>query len=117
MSRNTSTKPDDLCVEPNKVKKKDGKKDRQVSRSEEAAATSDDLYAQPNTTKKKNQIGQQDVEQERSSLLKFPFSIRSTKKPSMSVKRIEIKFLTPPPYVPDEEQYHNTMSTVHNQAQ
>ena len=47
-------KPEDLYAEPNKAKKKNAKKDSQVTRAEETAAPSDDLYAKPDMTKKKD---------------------------------------------------------------
>ena len=102
-------KPEDLYAEPNKVKKKDPKKDSQVSRSEEAAAPSDALYAQPDLTKKNSQKGQQDVEQERKLPPQAPLPYKKHKeaKDNGEEDGEDVPEL-PPPYVPDEEQHCNT---------
>ena len=102
-------KREDLYAEPNKVKKKGEKKDKQVSRSEEAAAPSDDLYAQPDMTKKKTQKGQQDVEQERKLPPQAPLSYKKHKEAKHdSEEDRECDPDPPPPYVPDEKQYYST---------
>ena len=109
MNVNTKVKREDLYAEPNKVKKKDAKKDKQVSRSEEAASPSDALYAQPDLTKKKNLQGQQDIEQERKLPPQAPLPYKTHKeaKHESEVDGEDVPEL-PPPYVPDEEQYYNT---------
>ena len=97
-------KPEDLYAEPKKVKKKDSKKDKQVSRSEGAAAPSDDLYAQPDMTKKKNQKGQQERKLPSQALL--PYKKYKEAKHDGEEDGKDVPEL-PPPYVPDEEQHDN----------
>ena len=102
-------KPEDLYAEPNKVKKKDPKKDSPVSRSEEAAAPSDALYAQPDLTKKKNQKGQQDVVQESKLPPQAPLPYKKHKEEKHDGEEDgeDVPEL-PPLYVSDEEQHCNT---------
>ena len=96
-------KPEDLYAEPNKVKKKDAKKDSQVSKHEGAAVPSDDLYAQPDMTKKKTQKCQQDLEQksEKERLpLQAPLPTRYTRKLSTRLKEMRKMFLSCPSLCP-----------------
>ena len=102
-------KPEDLYAEPNKVKKKNAKKDSQASRTEETAAPSDELYAKPDMTKKKDQRSQQGSEQEGKlppqALLpykKHKEAMYESEKDGEDVPEV------PPPYDPDEEQCYNT---------
>ena len=99
-------KPEDLYAEPNKVKKKNAKKDSQSSRTEETAAPSDDLYAKPDMTKKKDKRSQQGSEQEKKFPLQAPLPYKKHKE-AMEVDGVDVPEL-PPPYVPDEEQCYNT---------
>ena len=102
-------KPEDLYAEPNKVKKKNAKKDSQASRTEKAAAPSDELYAKPDMTKKKDQRSQQDSEQERKLPPQAPLPYMKHKEAmhESEVDGGDVPEL-PPPYAPDEEQYYNT---------
>ena len=105
-------KPEDLYAEPNKVKKKDAKKDSQVSKNEGAAVSSDDLYAQPDMTKKKSQNCQQDLEQksEKERLppqAPLPYKKHKEAKHEIEEDEEDVPEL-PPPYVPDEEQHNTT---------
>ena len=104
-------KPEDLYAEPNKVKKKDAKKDSQVCRSEEAAAPPDALYAQPDMTKKKDQKGQQKSQQERKLLPQAPLPYKQYKeaKHESAEGEDDVPEL-PPLYIPDEEQHNNNRS-------
>ena len=100
-------KPEDLYAEPNKVKKKNAKKDSQASRTEKAAAPSDDLYAKPDMTKKKDQRSQQDSEPEGKLPPQAPLPYKKHKETMHeSEKEVEDVPELPPPYVPDEEQYN-----------
>ena len=101
--------PEDLYAEPNKVKKKNAKKDSQVTRAEEAAAPSDKLYAKPDMTKKKDQRTQQDSEHERKLSPQAPLPYKKNKEVMHeSEEDGEDVPELPPPYVPDEEQCYNT---------
>ena len=102
-------KPEELYAEPNKVKKKNAKKDSQASRTEETAAPSDDLYAKPDMTKKKDQRSQQESEQERKLPPQAPLPYKKRKE-AMHENEVDGGDVPelPPPYVPDEEQYYNT---------
>ena len=111
-ARKVNTKlvnPEDLYAEPNKVKKKNAKKDSQASRTEETAAPSDDLYAKPDMTKKKDHRSQQGSEQER-KLPPQAFLPYKKHKEAMHENEVDGGDVpeVPPPYVPDEEQYYNT---------
>ena len=100
--------PEDLYAEPNKVKKKNAKKDSQASRTEKAAAPSDDLYAKPDMTKKKDQRSQQGSEQERKLPPQAPLPYKKHKEAMLeSEEDGENVPELPPPYVPDEEQCYN----------
>ena len=101
-------KPEDLYAEPNKVKKKDAKKDSQVNRNEEAAAPSSALYAQPDMTKKKDQKGQQMSQQKRKLLPQAPLPYKQYKedKHESAEGEDDVPEL-PPPYAPDEAQHNN----------
>ena len=101
-------KPEDLYAEPNKVKKKNAKKDSQASRSE-TAAPSDDLYAKPDMTKKKDQRSQQGSEQERKLPPQAPLPYKKHKEAMHESEEdgVDVPEL-PPPYVPDEEQCYNS---------
>ena len=100
-------KPEDLYAEPNKMKKKNAKKDSQASKTEETAAPSDDLYAKPDMTKKKDQRSQQDSEQERKLPPQAPLPYKKHQEAMHeSEKEVEDVPELPPPYVPDEEQYN-----------
>ena len=101
--------PEDLYAEPNKVKKKNAKKDSPSSRSEVTAAPSDDLYAKPDMTKKKDQRSQQESEQERKLLPQAPLPYKKRKE-AMHENEVDGGDVPefPPLYVPDEEQYYNT---------
>ena len=102
-------KPEDLYAEPNKVKKKDAKKDTQVNRYEEGVAPSDNLYAKPDMAKKKDQTGQQDVEQGRKFPPQAPLPYLKHKEAKHEIEEDgEGAPELPPPYVPDEEQHYNT---------
>ena len=101
--------PEDLYAEPNKVKKKNAKKDSQASRTEETAVPSDELYAKPDMTKKKDQRSKQDSEQERKLPPQAPLSYKKHKEAMHeSEEDGEDVPEVPPPYVPDEEQCYNT---------
>ena len=100
-------KPEDLYAEPNKVKKKNAKKDSQVSRTEESAAPSEDLYAKPDMTKKKDWRSQQDSEPEGKLPPQAPLPYKKHKETMHeSEKEVEDVPELPPPYVPDKEQYN-----------
>ena len=99
-------KPEELYTQPDKLmkKRKNMKKDTQVSRTEEVAAPCEDLYAKPDMTKKKDKRSQQHWEQEseeRTPVSAAPFSTRSTKKKSKREADIPDE---PPLHVSDEEQ-------------
>ena len=99
-------KPEDLYAEPNKVKKKNAKKDSQLaSGTEKAAAPSDDLYAKPDMTKKKDQRSQQCSEQERKLPPQAPLPYKKHKEAMHENEEdgVDVPEL-PPPYVPDEKQ-------------
>ena len=99
--------PEDLYAEPNKVKKKNAKKDSQASRTKETAVPSDDLYAKPDMTKKKDQRSQQDSEPERKLPPQAPLPYKKHQETMHeSEKEVEDVPELPPPYVPDEEQYN-----------
>ena len=101
-------KPEDLYAQPSKVKKKDAKKDSQITKSERAAAPSDDLYAQPDMAKKKDRGNRQDSEQERKLPPQAPLSYKKHKEAKEEGEDEEDAPVLPPPYVPAEKQYYNT---------
>ena len=90
----------DLYAQPSKVKKKDAKKDRQITKSERAAIPSEDLYAQPDMTKKKDRGNRQDSEQERKIPPQAPLPYKKHKEAKHESEGNEEDILElPPPYV------------------
>ena len=109
VANKVNIKPEDLYVQPSKVKKKDAKKDNRIMKSENAAAPSDDLYAQPDMTKKRDRSNWQDSEQERKIPPQAPLPYKKHKEAKHeSEGDEEDNPEMPPPYVSAEEQYYNT---------
>ena len=100
-AKKVNIKPEDLYAQPSKVKKKDAKKDSQITKSERAAIPSDDLYAQPDMTKKKDRGNRQDSEQERKILPHAPLPYKKHKEAKHESEGDEED-------IPDEEHYYNT---------
>ena len=108
-AKKVNIKPEDLYAQPSKVKKKDAKKDSQITKSERAAAPCDDLYAQPDMAKKKYRSSQQESEQERKIPPQAPLPYKKHKEAKHeSEEDVEDIPELPPPYVSTEEQYYNT---------
>ena len=90
---------EDAEAEPNKTKKT--KKDSQVTRSEEAAASSDDMYAKPDMTKKGDRKSQLPPQ------APLPYKNHEEAK-HMSEGDGDAAPELPPPYIPNDERYYNT---------
>ena len=105
-AKKVNIRPEDLYAQPSKVKKKDAKKDSQITKSERAAIPSDDLYAQPDMTKKKDRGNQQ---KKRKIPPQAPLSYKKHKEAKHESEENEEDIPElPPPYVSVEEQYYNT---------
>ena len=108
-AKKVNIKPEDLYAQPSKVKKKDAKKDSQITKSERAAIPSEDLYAQPDMTKKKDRGNRQDSEQEREVPPQAPLPYKKHKEAKHESEGNEEDILElPPPYVSAEDQYYST---------
>ena len=108
-AKKVNIRPEDLYAQPSKVKKKDGKKESHITKSERAAIPSDDLYAQPDMTKKKDRGNRQDSEQERKIPPQAPLPYKKHKEAKHESEGNEEDVPeSSPPYVSGEEQYYNT---------
>ena len=108
-AKKVNIRPEDLYAQPSKVKKKDAKKDSQITKSERVAISSDDLYAQPDMAKKKDRGNRQDSEQERKIPPRVPPPYKKHKeaKHESEGNEEDIPEL-PAPYVSVEDQYYST---------